>query len=76
VRNDGKVATAARAIAVGDAAIIGTFAAHGPTQCSCLPTNRYDPTTLADLFKPDFVLEHSESERHATPMAILRLLPG
>jgi hypothetical protein len=63
---DRYIATAAQAIAVGGAAIIGTFAPDGPTQCSGLPTTRYDPTTLADLFTPDFVLEHSENERHTT----------
>jgi SAM-dependent methyltransferase len=63
---DRYIATAAKAVAVGGAAIIGTFAAEGPTQCSGLPTARYDPNALADLFKPAFVLEQSESKQHTT----------
>jgi SAM-dependent methyltransferase len=61
------LATATEAVAVGGAAIIGTFAADGPTQCSGLPAARYEANALADLFRPAFVLECSESDRHMTP---------
>ena len=62
--------TAAKAVAVGGAATIGIFASDGPTQCSGLPTARYTPNALADRFKPAFVLEHSENERHTTPSGV------
>ena len=61
------VATAAGAIRPGGVLVLGTFAADGPTQCSGLPTSRYDADALADVFAPGFSLEHSEREEHVTP---------
>jgi len=61
------VATAARAIRPGGVLVLGTFAADGPTQCSGLPTSRYDADALAQVFAPGFSLEHSEREEHVTP---------
>jgi hypothetical protein len=53
--------TVSRAVPVGAALVIGTFAVGGPTRCSGLPTARYDPDTLGREFAPAFVREHSES---------------
>ena len=61
------VATASRAVRSGGVLVLGTFAADGPTQCSGLPTLRYDADALAAVFAPDFSLEHSEREEHVTP---------
>ena len=61
------VATAASAIRPGGVLVLGTFAADGPTQCSGLPTSRYDADALAEVFAPGFSLEHSEREEHVTP---------
>ena len=46
------VATATRAVAPGGVAIIGTFAADGPTHCSGLPTARYTAEDLGATFTP------------------------
>jgi SAM-dependent methyltransferase len=66
-RRDQYVATASRAVRPGGAVVLGTFAADGPTQCSGLPTARYDADGLAAVFAPGFSLEHSEREEHVTP---------
>lgn len=70
VQPDGRdqyVATASRAVRSGGVVVLGTFAADGPTQCSGLPTARYDADALAAVFAPGFSLEHSEREEHVTP---------
>ena len=41
-QRDQYVATASRAVRPGGVVALGTFAADGPTQCSGLPTARYD----------------------------------
>ena len=61
------VATASRAVPSGGILVLGTFASDGPTQCSGLPTSRYDADALAAVFAPGFTLEHSEPEEHVTP---------
>jgi len=61
------VATASRAVRSGGLLVLGTFAADGPTQCSGLPTARYDADKLAAVFASDFSMEHSEREEHLTP---------
>jgi SAM-dependent methyltransferase len=61
------VEAATRAVAPGGALVVGVFATDGPSQCSGLPTVRYDAGTLAALFAPAFVLEHHEREEHVTP---------
>ncbi|HEY5180171.1 MAG TPA: class I SAM-dependent methyltransferase [Dermatophilaceae bacterium] len=66
-RRDQYVATASRAVRSGGVVVLGTFAADGPTQCSGLPTARYDADALAAVFAPGFSLEHSEREEHVTP---------
>ena len=66
-QRDQYVATASRAVRSGGVVVLGTFAADGPTQCSELPTARYDADALAAVFAPGFSLEHSEREEHVTP---------
>jgi SAM-dependent methyltransferase len=61
------VDVAAAAVPAGGALVIGVFAPDGPTQCSGLPTERYDAQRLERLFAPRFALVHSESEIHTTP---------
>jgi SAM-dependent methyltransferase len=57
----------ARAINPGGALVLGTFADNGPTQCSGLPTARYNATDLADRFSASFDLEMHTHETHQTP---------
>ncbi len=64
---DHYVATATQAVAPGSALVLATFAADGPTECSSLPTSRYDPDELVRAFGSAFALEHAEREEHATP---------
>ena len=52
--------------ALAPTAVVGTFAADGPDQCSGLPTSRYDPDRLAAEF-PGFELLTSRREEHHTP---------
>lgn len=66
-QRDQYVATASRAVRSGGVVVLGTFAADGPTQCSGLPTARYDADGLAAVFEPGFSLENSEREEHVTP---------
>ena len=61
------VATASHAVRSGGVLVLGTFAADGPTQCSGLPTSRYEADALAASFAPGFSLENSEREEHVTP---------
>jgi SAM-dependent methyltransferase len=61
------VEVAAAAVRPGGALVIGVFAPDGPTQCSGLPTERYDARRLERLFGPRFALVHSEPEVHTTP---------
>ena len=68
-------ATASGAIRSGGVLVLGTFAADGPTQCSGLPTSRYDADALADVFAPGFSLEHSEREEHVTPGGAVQPFP-
>lgn len=64
---DRYVAVTTQAVAPGGVVVLGTFAADGPTQCSGLPTARYDTDSLARAFGSAFVLEHAEREEHTTP---------
>jgi len=61
------VATAARAVAAGGVVVIGCFALDGPSQCSGLPTARYDADGVAEQFSDAFRLERAEREVHLTP---------
>jgi hypothetical protein len=51
--------------------VVGTFAAHGPTQCSGLPVTRYDADRLRDAVAAvsgvDWQLQTSAAEDHRTP---------
>ena len=51
----------------GAVAVVGTFAPHGPTQCSGLPVARYDAAQLAAQFGPEWELTDSRAVDHRTP---------
>ncbi len=52
--------------------VLATFAADGPTECSGLPTSRYDTDELVRAFGPAFALEHAEREEHTTPFGTIQ----
>lgn len=58
---------ATRAIAPGGALVLATFAENGPTHCSGLPTARFSPSRLAQMFSAHFDLEEHLHEVHQTP---------
>ncbi len=66
------VDTLARAVRPGGVVVLGTFADDGPTQCSGLPTQRYDAKSLAAQFRTAFDLVHSERSEHVTPGAVVQ----
>ena len=51
----------------GGTAIIATFALDGPTTCSGLPVQRYDPASIAALLGTDFTLVERLDDTHQTP---------
>jgi SAM-dependent methyltransferase len=53
----------------GAHALIATFSPDGPKQCSGLPVQRYDATSLAAEVGSGFELLKSVSETHLTPWA-------
>ena len=55
------------ALLPGGHAVIGTFAADGPTRCSGLPVVRYDAPALADAFGSGFTMLESRRDEHRTP---------
>ncbi len=59
-----------RTLKVGGSAIIATFGLEGPTQCSGLPVERYDPPSIAALLGPDFELLESLKDFHQTPSGV------
>jgi hypothetical protein len=59
-----------RTLKVGGSAIIGTFGLDGPTLCSGLPVERYDPPGIAALLGRDFVLAESLKDFHQTPSGV------
>jgi SAM-dependent methyltransferase len=64
-------AALAAGTAPGSLAVVGTFAADGPAQCSGLPVARYDPgplrAALAAASDVDWRLLHTAREEHHTP---------
>lgn len=55
------------AVRPGGHAVIATFAANGPTHCSGLEVQRYDPEDLADLLGASFELIEDQRCEHTTP---------
>jgi hypothetical protein len=55
------------ATAPGSWALLGTFAADGPTHCSGLPVTRYDAQDLAELLGQHWQLIAHNGEQHTTP---------
>lgn len=66
------VDTSACAVKPGGVLVLGTFADDGPTQCSGLPTQRYDANSLAERFDAAFDLVHSERYEHVTPGGVVQ----
>lgn len=58
---------AARTVAPGGHAVIGTFAPDGPEQCSGLDVRRQSADDLAALLADGFETVHTEREEHRTP---------
>jgi SAM-dependent methyltransferase len=60
----------------GSLAVVGTFAAHGPPQCSGLPVARYDADRLRDAVAAasgvDWQLQISVAEDHRTPAGVVQ----
>lgn len=69
---DRYVAKAAAAVTPGGVVVLATFAADGPTECSGLPTSRYDTEGLVRTFGGAFALEHAEREEHTTPFGTIQ----
>jgi ubiquinone/menaquinone biosynthesis C-methylase UbiE len=67
---DRYVALAERTVSPGGFAVMATFAADGPEQCSGLPVCRYDPVELARECGPNFELLDSERYVHTTPRGV------
>ena len=64
---DAYLATMRRALKRDGHAIVATFAADGPEQCSGLPVQRYEPEALEALFGQEFRLAECVREEHVTP---------
>lgn len=61
-----------RAVHIGGAVIVGTFALDGPERCSGLPVVRYDSATIGKVFGPAFQLLESRTEAHKTPLGTIQ----
>ena len=66
------IARLQRAVRPGGHVIIGTFAADGPTKCSGLPVERYDPEALLSELGPNFRLVQSVRHEHHTPSGVVQ----
>lgn len=64
---DAYLDTLRRTLAPGGHAIFATFGPAGPTQCSGLPTSRYDARELTRLLGADFHTVASRLHEHTTP---------
>jgi ubiquinone/menaquinone biosynthesis C-methylase UbiE len=64
---DAYLDTLRRTLAPGGHAIFATFGPAGPTQCSGLPTRRYDTLELTRLLGADFHTVASRLHEHTTP---------
>jgi len=66
------VALAAATVRPDGTLVLGAFAADGPRSCSGLPSNGYQPDTLAGLFSWEFELLAEEREEHHTPAGAIQ----
>ena len=66
-QRDAYIAHLRRTLKAGGTAIIATFGLEGPTQCSGLRVERYDPRGIAALLGTDFGLVESLTDFHETP---------
>jgi SAM-dependent methyltransferase len=61
-----------RAVRPSGHVIIGTFAPDGPTRCSGLAVQRYDPDGILEAFGAGFDLVASRREEHTTPAGVIQ----
>lgn len=66
------VSTVSRAVKPGGAALIATFALHGPSRCSGLDVMRYDSESLARELGSEFSVERSVDDLHHTPSGVVQ----
>jgi hypothetical protein len=66
-QRDAYIAHLRKALKVAGSAIIATFGLDGPTKCSGLPVQRYDPPAIAALLGPSFEIAESMQDAHQTP---------
>jgi ubiquinone/menaquinone biosynthesis C-methylase UbiE len=66
------VAQLQRTLKKGGTAIIATFGLDGPTTCSGLPVQRYDPQAIAAMLGPEFSLVESVNDAHQTPTGAIQ----
>jgi hypothetical protein len=66
-QRDAYIAHLRGTLKAGGTAIIATFSLDGPTKCSGLPVQRYDPPAVAALLGPDFEIAESMKDLHQTP---------
>ena len=64
---DAYIAHLRGSLKAGGTAIIATFGLDGPTKCSGLPVQRYDPPAVAALLGRDFEIAESMLDAHQTP---------
>jgi hypothetical protein len=69
---DRYVAMATQTVTLRGVVVLATFAADGPTECSGLPTTRYNAEELVRAFGSAFALEHAEREEHTTPFGTIQ----
>jgi SAM-dependent methyltransferase len=69
---DRYVAMATHSVTPGGVVVLAAFAEDGPTECSGLPTSRYDTDELVCVFGPAFSLEYAEREEHTTPFGTIQ----
>jgi hypothetical protein len=64
--------TLRRSTAEGSVAVFGTFAPHGPQQCSGLPVTRYSAGDLAALLGDQWAPVADDREEHITPAGVVQ----
>lgn len=65
-------ANAATSVAVGGHLVLAAFALAGPEQCSGLPVQRHDATSIGHAFEGAFDLVESFEADHTTPWGTLQ----
>ena len=71
-QRDAYVAHLRKTLKAGGTAIIATFGLDGPTKCSGLPVQRYDPSGVAALLGPEFEIAERLNNTHQTPAGAIQ----